>query len=282
MTEHSGQQPHVVAIGGVGGSGTRLGAAVLQMLGYYIGGDLNEALDNLWFTLLFKRRSILLECRPEFCSIAALFFARMSGQANFSDAQRARVLRMVHDERLQHSRDWLRRRADSFLDETGSSNARQLWGWKEPNTHIVIDRLFEFHPDLRYIHFVRHPLDMALSANQNQLQNWGPVILSHDVANEPHQSLAYWCAAHRRISAVMRQWPERTIIVDFDEFRADPDKQCHLLASFVGVTMPHDLHAKLAGLFDHSRPSSRRFKTTDLSQFVSEDLSYVRELGYRV
>jgi hypothetical protein len=54
-------QPHMVAIGGVGGSGTRLGAALLQVLGYYIGDDLNESLDNLWFTLLFKRRSILLE-----------------------------------------------------------------------------------------------------------------------------------------------------------------------------------------------------------------------------
>ena len=48
-----------VAVGGVGGSGTRLIAQVLLELGYYLGGDLNESLDNLWFTLLFKRREVL-------------------------------------------------------------------------------------------------------------------------------------------------------------------------------------------------------------------------------
>ena len=44
-----------VAIGGVGGSGTRLIAQLLREAGFYLGGDLNPALDNRWFTLLFKR-----------------------------------------------------------------------------------------------------------------------------------------------------------------------------------------------------------------------------------
>jgi hypothetical protein len=282
MTEQTDHHPHVVAIGGVGGSGTRLGAALLQMLGYYIGDDLNEALDNLWFTLLFKRRSILLECKPDLCTLISLFFARMSNEANFSDEQRAQVLRLAHDGRLQHSLEWLHWRADSFLGGACSRKAGQPWGWKEPNTHIIIDHLLELYPDLRYINFVRHPLDMALSANQNQLQNWGPILLSRDVANEPRQSLAYWCAAHRRINVVMQQWPERTMIVDFDELRTDPDKQCALVANFVGVAVPDDLHAKLDDLIDQNRPSSGRFKTADLTQFVPDDISYVRQLGYVV
>jgi len=44
-----------VAIGGVGGSGTRLIAQCLKELGYFIGSDLNESNDNLLFTALFKR-----------------------------------------------------------------------------------------------------------------------------------------------------------------------------------------------------------------------------------
>jgi hypothetical protein len=48
----------VVAVGGVGGSGTRLVAHVMLELGYYLGPDLNESLDTLWFTLLFKRPEI--------------------------------------------------------------------------------------------------------------------------------------------------------------------------------------------------------------------------------
>lgn len=44
-----------IVIGGVGGSGTRVVTAVLQELGVYIGYDLDQAMDNLLFLLLFKR-----------------------------------------------------------------------------------------------------------------------------------------------------------------------------------------------------------------------------------
>lgn len=47
--------PGPVAIGGVGGSGTRVFAEILRGFGFYIGDCLNGALDNLWFTLLCKR-----------------------------------------------------------------------------------------------------------------------------------------------------------------------------------------------------------------------------------
>ena len=48
-----------VIVGGIGGSGTRLIAMILASLGLNIGNDLNEAYDNLTFTLLFKRQNIL-------------------------------------------------------------------------------------------------------------------------------------------------------------------------------------------------------------------------------
>jgi Sulfotransferase family len=270
-----------VAIGGIGGSGTRLGAALLRILGYYIGDDLNGSLDNLWFTLLFKRRSILSEDRSDFCGLVSLFFSRMSGEAEFSNEQRVRVLTLAGDDRIQHPQDWLRRRAELFIGAESSRRPGQPCGWKEPNTHIIIDRLLEIHPDLRYIHFTRHPLDMAFSSNQNQLENWGPVLLNRDVAKEPRQSLAYWCAAHRRMKTVMQQWPERTIGVDFDELCADPQTQSARLATFLGAAIP-DHTTRLCDLIEPGRLSSGRFKSADLTQFFEADMSYVRELGYAV
>ena len=44
----------LICVGGVGGSGTRVIAMILASLGLNIGNNLNEALDNLTFTLLFK------------------------------------------------------------------------------------------------------------------------------------------------------------------------------------------------------------------------------------
>ena len=44
-----------VVVGGIGGSGTRVFAQLLRDLGFDMGSDLNESLDDLGFTALFKR-----------------------------------------------------------------------------------------------------------------------------------------------------------------------------------------------------------------------------------
>jgi hypothetical protein len=95
---------------------------------------------------------------------------------------------------------------------------------------------------------------MALSANQNQLQNWGPIFLDRDIAIEPRLSLSYWCAAHRRIMNVMRRWPERTMMIDFDALCATPDTYCLRIVRFLGVNLPTAELAKLIE-FIH-RPAS--------------------------
>ena len=47
-----------IVIGGIGGSGTRVVTQLLQSLGFDMGSDLNESLDDLGFTALFKRPSL--------------------------------------------------------------------------------------------------------------------------------------------------------------------------------------------------------------------------------
>ena len=68
-----------IGVGGVGGSGTRLIAAILQELGFYLGRDLNEPLDNLWFTLLFKRQAALDWSYTEFARVLEIFKKAMCG-----------------------------------------------------------------------------------------------------------------------------------------------------------------------------------------------------------
>lgn len=51
-------KPETVAIGGVGGSGTRLIAELFLRMGCYLGPDRNAADDNLWFTLLFRHSGV--------------------------------------------------------------------------------------------------------------------------------------------------------------------------------------------------------------------------------
>jgi hypothetical protein len=268
-----------VAIGGIGGSGTRVVATFLHMLDYFLGDDLNESMDNLWFTLLFKRRSILVENESDFCSLVSLFFSRMSGITTLSESKRARIFLLAEHERLQHSREWLIERAYSFSNGKTSKRPGQPWCWKEPNTHIIIDRIFTFQPNLRYIHVVRHPLRMAESNNQNQLQNWGPIFLNRDVSIEPRLSLSYWCAAHRRIIDFVRCWPERTMIVEFDALCAVPDLHCTKIARFLGTELREDVVADFRKFVRRSEPPWR-VRSPELAQYDPSDLAYVGEIGY--
>jgi hypothetical protein len=80
-----------VAVSRVGGSGTRVVAAYLASIGYYLGDDLNVFMDNRWITLLFKRRSIFPEPDCVFRVLLALFVSRMSGQIVVSGPDSAKT-----------------------------------------------------------------------------------------------------------------------------------------------------------------------------------------------
>jgi len=268
-----------IAIGGVGGSGTRVVAALFRDLGYYLGDDLNDAYDNLWFTLLFKRRSILLETDGKLRGLIKLFFRRMTVRERPAPEDAEQAFMLAEVDRLQHPREWLIERARTFSDASAELRNDKPWGWKEPNTHIVIDRMFAANPDLLYIHTVRHPLRMSLSRNQNQLENWGPIFLNRDVAIEPRLSLGFWCAAHRRILDLQRSAPRRALIVDYDKLCAEPDAQFGKILKFAGAEAnPNALRRFKEYLWKSDNDSWRG--EVDLAVFDPKDLAYVREMGY--
>lgn len=268
-----------VAIGGIGGSGTRIVALLLHLLGYYLGDDLNEMMDNHWFTLLFKRRSVLLETEDAFANLAALFHSRMTGTLEISEAQRQHLLELAADDRLLHPCDWLRDRVASFCRQGTLVPPERGWGWKEPNTHIVIDRLQKLRSELRYIHVVRHPIDMSVSSNQAQLQLWGPSFLDREVSITPRDSLSFWCAAYRRIVKVQQTSPQRVLTIDIEKLCAEPEFACEKIAQFLGTSISGHVISNLELLI--RRPGSfGRYRGVDIRQFDRRDIEYVSALGY--
>lgn len=110
-----------VAIGGVGGSGTRLIAEMLAKLGFYIGDDLNKANDNLWFTLLFKRAGLLAldENREQLDRAMRIFLSAMTTRRPLSRDERALLEDLASTDRLQHGAPWLGKRAESLVLDIG-------------------------------------------------------------------------------------------------------------------------------------------------------------------
>lgn len=276
-----------VAIGGLGGSGTRVFAALLQAAGIYIGDDLNTPLDNLWFTVLFKRAEWGRKPNPgipdpaEVATSIILFQRAMTeGLANeLSPSDRGLLARLRAD--LLPEGDWQcgaqTINADRLMASLSSPGvAGRPWGWKEPNTHVFLPHLDRHIQGFCYIHIVRDGFDMAFSNNTWQARHWGHLYSSPDTLDVPPalQQMRYWTAANRAaIDYGVAHMPGRFLVVRYEDFCVRPNAHWARILRFLGLPVERPLPEDLV------RPSTiGRSAKHDLTGFPAADLAEVHAL----
>lgn len=269
-----------VAVGGLGGSGTRLIASLLQEAGIFIGRDLNRSLDNLTFTFLVARPEHYFLSASELQHLFAIFDAAMNDPAKLSPWQQAHVSRLVRHPHSRYPQSWSHARAHSLLhDDTPTPAAKRPWGWKEPNTHVFITRLLPTCPHIKYIHVVRNGLDMAFSANQNQLLTWGPYFLGRAPQLCPHDALKFWHYLHRRLLAACGPMAERFLWLDYDRFCQDARPQLRILLRFLEVEVSPSQFEQLLTRVNPPR-SLGRYRLHNLRQLDPSDVAFVERMGF--
>ena len=281
---------NTVAIGGVGGSGTRLIAQIVDGLGFFIGDELNNALDNLYFTLLMKRPSWI----HRFPSDMEVYEALKLFQRSMTTGLSGRV--------TQQEIDYTRKIAaeldpsnltigvssaiaELLLDSKPANlNGRIGWGWKEPNTHLFLPQLATCLPDFKYIHIIRHGLDIAFSLNQHQPKNWNSFICGQALNKKvplPRQSLSYWIAANRRAINLGRElYGDRFLVLNYDDLCLSPHIGIQILADFLNVEMSQK---ELEALETFVAPvSTGRWKEHGTELFTDKQLEAVKTLGFSI
>lgn len=236
-----------VAVGGVGGSGTRLIMQLLQAVGFSMGDQLNSTSDDM----RFNRRLVGLE------AVAA-------PEPDFEARLLAYLLEVV-DAR--------------GLDGLDALDHASQWGWKEPNTHLTIHRIALRIPNIRYVHVMRNGLDMAYSANQQQAQMWCEHLLGHPFDGSPRHSLRYWAIVHRRIEANCMRLGDRFLLLNYDRLCTQPQDELPRLLNFAGVT---SCDRTLATLLPMITPpaSIGRYREHGLHEFDPADVDYVQSHGF--
>ena len=275
-----------VVLGGIGGSGTRVVTQLLQSLGFDMGSDLNQSLDDLGFTALFKRPSLwpLEDHLPQLNEALSIYLGSR-GQTNTS------IPSGKHATRVAQLLD-ITRSAGEWID-TGDLYERQeclatpskptpLWGWKEPNTHMLLPFLVAALPNIKYIHITRHGLDMAHSSNQTQLKLWGAHLLGRAVdTNSADDSLAFWCAAHDRLLQVKERSQKQILVLPFESLFEEPDVILTHLCNF--LALPESCHPAKAAISTLQKPQSlgrhRNYSPLNVS---SDNGKIFRKLGYPV
>jgi hypothetical protein len=277
-----------VVVGGIGGSGTRVIAQLLKDWGFDMGSDLNESLDDLGFTALFKRPSLwpIHQHVPQLQEALSLYLtARGQPPAGtaLGDKHKLKVETVLNS--IQKEQAWIesghlqeRRQPLQTIDERTNPS----WGWKEPNTHLFLRYLLSAIPNLRYLHVVRHGLDMALSNNQTQLTVWGSRILDRPVdVNSPHDSLAFWVAVHQSILRAQTEFPDKVKIVRFESLFEHETAALAEIQTFLKIrAMPTAVCKNVPSL---QKPDSiNRYKSAPKFSISASAEYLLKTLGYSV
>ncbi len=266
-----------VAIGCIGGSGSRGLCNLLINQNFHMGNCLNQSEDNLWFSLLFKRLSVLTMTSEEIKPFLDIFIKKMIGNDPFTVEQLNIIQTLTKNHTL--TREEIDLAYNSLIDTDVNSNNSKRWGWKEPNTHLIAAQIHDLIPEFKFIYLSRNSLDMAYSDNQNQLMHWGEHYLGESCEITPTTSLKYWIKTHKRMIALKSKMQNSMYIIDYDSLCKNPKLEIEKLNKFL------DIKCNIKKLFQLKKlivaPSTvGRYKKHNLNVFDNEDLDYVKKLGH--
>lgn len=268
-----------IVIGGLGGSGTRLFAGLLQEAGVHIGSHLNKSLDNLWFTFLFRRPSSFPFSNIQLDTLFGLFEKGMAHDRYYSLSEKLLLLRCavefatnnyVPSGRLSFPASTLA----SFFKSAVNSPAKR-WGWKEPNSHLFLQYLLNRYSNLKYIHVIRHPLDAVYGSNYLQYHNWAHYFIRTPRSKE-FGMLDFYEAVHTRVLSTN---DSRILVIRFEDLIQHPSTVASKVFSFAGLVVPDEKVKEMTSLIsnDRARP---RYNQHSWSHLEPRILEVATKFGY--
>ena len=270
------KQPFVV-VGGLGVSGTRVIADILSIGGIFMGSDVNKENDCLLFTRLFKNPAWYAKATPDLIQQQVEIF-----QKCFTDLPLTKREEKILRKTIQ---------SNLLIETPLTYNPVQSipptfkhWGWKEPNSHIYLEHIAAVFEKIKYIHVVRHGLDMAYSENRQQLENWGKLLydisLPKDQAQFPVAQLNYWLKSNKStIESGQSLLGDRFYVCNYDSLCMHPHEEVPKIFKFLDLKLDASVIKEAINVPKVST-SSKRYMDKDLSIFSKEQLEGVQQMGF--
>ena len=203
-------RPDPLVIGAVGGSGTRVFARIARHAGLFVGAALNEHEDSqplvdfydAWVPLYLKR------------------------QGELSVRERQAMEDSFQTAISQH--------------RAGHAAPQGTWGVKNPRSLLMLRFWHERFPAMRFLHVVRHGLDMATSASQREIRMYRYLILDKPERERPLavQSALYWSRFNLAAAEYGRRiLGARYLQVRFEDLCEDPQAAVRRIFAFLAAPM---------------------------------------------
>ena len=279
-----------LVIGGIGGSGTRLIAELCSLFGYYLGDDLNVASDNLLYSLLFRRQTWFYKSykNPKKINTGLSLLEKLLLKRYSLSINELWFLFYAVVDTILHYRDerlWSLKRLDIILRNPRFIDPQFCgWGWKEPNSYLLLQSMSEHYKDIKFIHTIRHGVDMAFSKNQRQLKAWGNLFnipTPKTEADFPRASLKFWAKVNNMVADIGNTLGKGQYLrINYDQLCLKPHKSIGDIISFLDLDIDQDT-LTIAQTLPRIPSSLGRYKNQDLNQFDPEDLAMVDKFGFK-
>lgn len=238
-----------VIVSGMGGSGTRLVASLVQAAGFQL-GETNYALDALAF-VEFSNRWI-----PRYYTGETIVTTR-SIVESYQDA------------------------LDKHLAEIDTSRP---WGIKHNRALLMAGFWAARHQKAKFIHVVRNGLDMACSDNMNQVKLHGDLLLPHAPPGltDHQKQIDYWNVLNRSTRNFFQDFaPDRYLAVRYEDVCLARDTELARIADFIGATMPPSAK-RLIGVYPTIGRWKRIFSENEVEDLLGRANSAMVEFGYSI
>ncbi|MFY0591954.1 sulfotransferase [Roseivirga sp.] len=274
----------VIAIGGLGGSGTRVIAELFIKSGIYFGDWTRETNDNIAFSALFRGTAVKTDEQASLIQKKIALFIKYMERDHLSFSEALSYLNLSKEAAFFRSANISKKHI--FGKVLSKPKQRPLWGWKEPNTHLYLESLFSMISGLKYIHVLRHGLDMAFSKNKSQLNNFGSYYDLSVTGNETSDQLTYlqleyWIRSTEAFFESQNQQKKETYLLNYNELCAESSNNIKRLMKFCDVSITCQELNFLANL-PKETVSNKRYIKYDLGIFDQRQIDFVTQMGFEV
>lgn len=284
-----------IVVSGLGSSGTRVVAQILQGLGLPMGRDLNQASDNLLFTLLLKRpRELAARALDDSMARAEVLLRafgdlttepgaarRPSVAQELFGASRYQIRHGIERDTAARRAVWTARRLRAVWADRHSP-ADGPWGFKEPTAHLFLPALRRAFPSMKYVHVMRDPRDYALVPH-NQAMLWAkgfPELALRTYDDPASAQVHWWAVTNLRAMTLASDHGIPFLAIRLEELIQRPDRAIEELATFIGRPTDESRTRTLSRLV--TQPASvGRGRELNLSG-GPELAAQIRVLGYDV
>ncbi|WP_376695245.1 sulfotransferase family protein [Wenzhouxiangella sp. EGI_FJ10305] len=209
----------VLAIGR-GGSGTRLLADLLLGCDVFLGNSLNGSKDSIeWVDLIYE------------LSIKSLHAKNKNPESFWIEE--------------------LRERARNILEQAGVYKSLHAngWGWKLPESMLVLETLIEAFPNARVIHLTRHPVSSSfrrthMTSRMNNpvgratlLRAYSDLDWQEDPATDSdyRRNLASWKFQMEKVRELRPKLANRYLQVRYEDLCSNPYKAREEIVDFLNI-----------------------------------------------